>query len=77
MARPLNPKLISQACLLHFNGDSFKDIAVRLDVHPNTLTRWRKTQIWQDYEAKLLEEWHQQQHENTNHQTETTATQKT
>ena len=56
MARPLNPKLICQACLLHFNGDSLKDIAILLDVNPNTLTRWRKTQIWIDFEAQLIAE---------------------
>lgn len=64
MSRPLNPKLICQACLLHWKGDALKDIAILLDVHPNTLTKWRKTQIWQDYEAKLIDQWHQQQHEN-------------
>ena len=56
LARPLNPKLICQACLLHFNGDLFKDIAILLDVHPNTLTKWRKTQIWKDFEAQLIAE---------------------
>lgn len=56
MAIPLNEKKIRQACLLHWNGDLLKDIAILLDVNPNTLTRWRKTQIWKDFEAELLKE---------------------
>ena len=69
MPKRLNPKLICQACLLHFRGDTLKDIAVMLKVAPGTLSRWRKTQIWQDYEAKLIDEWHQQQHENATQNT--------
>lgn len=69
MPKRLNPKLICQACRLNFYGDELKDIAVLIDVAPSTLTRWRKTQIWQDYEAKLIEEWHQQQHAEANTQT--------
>ena len=61
MAIPLNENKIRQACLLHWNGDLLKDIAILLDVNPNTLTRWRKTKIWQDYEAKLLDECEQAQ----------------
>ena len=59
MAIPLNKKKIRHACLLHWHGDLLKDIAILLDVNPNTLTRWRKTQIWQDYEAELLEQYEQ------------------
>lgn len=59
MPKRLNPKRICHACLLHFNGDALSDIAVLLDVNPNTLSKWRKTQIWQDFEAKLIDEWHQ------------------
>ena len=69
MPKRLNPKLICQACRLHFYGDELQDIAVLIDVAPSTLTRWRKTQIWQDYEAKLIDEWHQRQQENENTQT--------
>ena len=60
MPKGLNPKKICQACRLHFHGDELKDIAVRLDVAPSTLTRWKKTQIWHDFEAKLIDEWHQE-----------------
>lgn len=52
----MNPKLICQARRLHFNSDLLGDIAILLDVNPNTLSKWRKTQIWQDYYAKLLDE---------------------
>lgn len=69
MPKRLNPKLICHACRLHFYGDTLTDIAVLLDINPCTLSRWRKTDIWIDYEAKLLEEWHQAQQEDTNTRT--------
>ena len=56
MPRVLSTKKICHACRLHFYGDSLTDIAVLLEVNPNTLSKWRKTKIWIDYEAKLLEE---------------------
>ena len=57
MPKDLNPKLIRTACRLHFNGDLLGDIAILLDVNPNTLSKWRKTQIWKDYYAELLEQY--------------------
>ena len=66
MPRVKNQKQIIHACRLHFNGETFQDIAILLDINPTTLSRWRKTDIWKDYEAKLLEEWHQQQHAEAN-----------
>ena len=59
MPKSLNPKLIRQACRLHFYGDSFQEIAILLDINPCTLTRWRKTDIWKDYYAELLEQYEQ------------------
>lgn len=66
MPRVLPTKKICEACRLHFYGETFQDIAILLDINHCTLTRWRKTDIWQNYEAKLLDEWHQQQQENAN-----------
>ena len=60
MPKSLNPKKICEACRLHFYGDSLTDIAVLLGVAQTTLTRWKKTQIWKDFEDKLIDEWHQQ-----------------
>jgi len=57
MPKSLNPKLIRHACRLHFNGDTLTNIAVILDINPCTLSRWRKTQIWKDYYAQLLEQY--------------------
>ena len=64
MPRVLPTKKICQACRLHFNGDTLTDIAILLEVDRCTLTNWRKTGIWQSYEAKLIEEWHQREYEN-------------
>ena len=60
MPKTLNPKLICQACLLHFRGDTLTDIATLMDINPATLSRWKKTAIWKDFEAKLIDEWYQE-----------------
>ena len=59
MPKRLNPKRIHQACLLHFRGKTLTDIAIFLEINPATLSRWRKTQIWKDYYAELLEQYEQ------------------
>ena len=64
MPRVLPTKKICHACRLHFNGESLGDIAILLDINRCTLTNWRKTDIWINYEAKLIDEWHQRQQEN-------------
>ena len=51
-------KKIIEACRLHFYGDLLLgEIAILLDVNPNTLSKWRQTQIWKDYYAELLEQY--------------------
>ena len=60
MPRVLQTQKICEACRLHFYGETLTDIAILLDINPCTLTRWRKTNIWKDFEAKLIDEWHQQ-----------------
>ena len=60
MPRVLPTKKICEACRLHFYGETLTDIAILLEVSNHTLSRWRKTQIWNDFEAKLIDEWHQQ-----------------
>ena len=60
MPRVLPTQKICHACRLHFYGESLTDIAILLDVTPNTLSNWRKTDIWKDFEAKLIDEWHQE-----------------
>ena len=69
MPKDMNPKLIRHACRLHFDGDLLGDIAILLDVNPNTLSKWRKTQIWQDYYAELLAEWEQAHRDADTHDT--------
>ncbi|MYK22518.1 hypothetical protein F4054_09665 [Candidatus Poribacteria bacterium] len=64
MPRVLPTKKICHACRLHFNGETLTDIAILLEVSIHTLSRWRKTQIWNDFEAKLIDEWHQETKQN-------------
>lgn len=61
MPKRRNPKLIRQACRLHFNGDLLKDIAVLMDINRCTLSQWRQTDIWINYEAELLEQYERAQ----------------
>lgn len=60
MPKNLNRKKICEACRLNFHGETLANIAILLDVTPHTLSRWRKTQIWKDFEDKLVDEWHQE-----------------
>ncbi|MDD9975716.1 MAG: hypothetical protein OXU27_17025 [Candidatus Poribacteria bacterium] len=74
MPKRLNPKKIMEACRLHFNGDLLGDIAVLLDINRCTLSRWRQTDIWINYEAKLIEEWELAQGGNATNETATQET---
>jgi len=69
MPRVLPTKKVCQACRLHFHGETLTDIARLLKVCNHTLSRWRKTDIWKDFEAKLIDEWHQQTNENATEKT--------
>jgi len=60
MPKRLTPLKICQACRLHFHGETLQNIARLLSVNPGTLSRWRTTEIWKDFEAKLIDEWHQE-----------------
>lgn len=50
-----NPKQIIKACRLCFQGEKDKKIANKLQIHPATLTKWRKLELWQKTEAQLIE----------------------
>ena len=69
MPKRMDTKKICNACRLHFRGEKLQNIARLLDVAPGTITRWRKTQIWKDFEAKLIDEWHLETKENATQNT--------
>jgi len=60
MPKRLDPQQICRACRYHWRGETLQNIAKKLNVAPNTITRWKNTHIWKDFEAKLIDEWHQE-----------------
>ncbi len=53
--RKRKPKLIIQACILDFEGTPYEQIAEQLKINKGTITNWRKTDIWKQTEAKLVD----------------------
>lgn len=51
----LNPKQIVKACRLRFEGNSDEKTAKILKVHPVTIARWRKLDLWKETEKSLIE----------------------
>ena len=51
----LDPKQILEACKLSFDGMTGAEIAKKLKVNPNTISRWRKLTLWKEMEQKLIE----------------------
>ena len=45
---------ILAACEMSFNGRSNSDIAAHFNVTESTVSRWRKRQIWVDFENELV-----------------------
>jgi len=56
----MDPKQICRACRYHWRGEPLKNIAKKLNVAPATVSRWKNTDEWKTYAAKLLDEWHQE-----------------
>ena len=52
---PKNARKIIRACALAFEGKKASKIAKALKVSEVTVSRWRKTELWQKTEASLLE----------------------
>ena len=45
---------ILAACEMSFNGRSNADIAAHFNVTDSTVSRWRKHQVWIDFENELV-----------------------
>ena len=45
---------ILAACEMSFNGRSNSDIAAHFNVTGSTVSRWRKHQVWIDFENELV-----------------------
>ena len=52
--RRTNTKLLLTACEMSFNGKTDAEVAADLDVSPSNVSRWRKHEIWREFEAELI-----------------------
>lgn len=48
-------KLILKACQMSFSGVKSKEIAAELDVTDTTVSRWKSTELWQEFHAELID----------------------
>ena len=52
--RRLNAKTILTACEMSFAGKSDTEIATTLNTSVSNVSRWRKNEIWQEFEQELI-----------------------
>ena len=57
--RPTNNKNILNACKMAFDGKTNDEIAALLGVNVSVVTRYRKTQLWKDFEKELIDTYKQ------------------
>ena len=52
--RRSNTKMILTACEMSFNGKTDTEIATVLKTSVSNVSRWRKNEIWQEFEQELI-----------------------
>ena len=52
--RRLNTKTILTACEMSFNGKTDNEIGALLEISVSNVSRWRKSEIWQEFEQELI-----------------------
>ena len=60
MPRRVSPKQLLIACQMSFDGKSNREIAATLGFTETTVSNWRKLEIWQEFEAELIDAYKQQ-----------------
>ncbi|MCG9133638.1 response regulator transcription factor [Candidatus Poribacteria bacterium] len=60
MPRRVNTKQLLIACQMSFDGKSNREIATTLGFTEATVSNWRKLEIWQEFEAELIDAYKQQ-----------------
>ena len=60
MPRHVGPKQILMACQMSFEGMGNREIAEKLGLTEPTVSSWRKLEIWQEFEAELIDAYKQQ-----------------
>ena len=60
MPRRVSTKQLLIACQMSFDGKSNREIASELGFTEATVSNWRKLEIWQEFEAELIDAYKQQ-----------------
>ena len=60
MPKRISQKQLLHACRMSFEGVSNRDIALMFDVTETTVSNWRRLEIWQNFEAELIDAYKQQ-----------------
>ena len=60
MPRRVSTKQLLIACQMSFDGKSNREIASALGFTEATVSNWRKLEIWQEFEAELIDAYKQQ-----------------
>ncbi|MDE0397752.1 MAG: hypothetical protein OXL96_08125 [Candidatus Poribacteria bacterium] len=59
MPKVLGVKQILTACQMSFEGVANREIADKLGATETTISNWRKLEIWQEFEAELIDAYKQ------------------
>ena len=54
--RRLDTKMILTACEMSFNGKTDSEISRLLETSVSNVSRWRKSEVWQEFEQELISE---------------------
>lgn len=54
MPRNVSPKKILIACQMFFDGKSARECADAVGVVPETISNWRKLDLWHAFEKELI-----------------------
>ena len=60
MPKRVSTKHVLMACQMSFDGKGNREIAKALGFTETTVSNWRKLEIWQEFEAELIEAYKQQ-----------------
>ena len=60
MPKRVSTKQLLIACQMSFDGKSNREIASELGFTETTVSNWRKLEIWQEFEAELIDAYKQQ-----------------
>ena len=60
MPKRVSTKYVLIACQMSFDGKSNREIAKVLGFTETTVSNWRKLEIWQEFEAELIDAYKQQ-----------------